>query len=281
VRVVEIRLLEGPNVYRDDPTVKVEVAVGRRRSWYGKREPGRHALVRLGAPVPARDRPDEIALLVAWCRRLRVEAGEGVGGVAVHRSSDPGHWVVAFPWTGAERSRVVAEAAVELTAREVSAGRRATLTGAQARLLERARARIAGAGSSPASWIRDADRRVPIVSISGTNGKSTVTTLVAELAAAGGRRTLAGGNLGEPALDLLEQPRPELYVLELSSFQLETTHTLHTVTSTVLNLTPDHMDRYASMEEYGAAKARIFDGCDVAVINAPASSRPRRTRVTM
>jgi UDP-N-acetylmuramoylalanine--D-glutamate ligase len=108
----------------------------------------------------------------------------------------------------------------------------------------------------------------PVAAITGTNGKSTVTTLVAELAAAGGRRTLAGGNLGEPALDLLEQPRPDLYVLELSSFQLETTHSLRTVTSTVLNLTADHMDRYASMEEYGAAKARIFDGCDVAVINA-------------
>jgi UDP-N-acetylmuramoylalanine--D-glutamate ligase len=112
------------------------------------------------------------------------------------------------------------------------------------------------------------EAEAPVAAITGTNGKSTVTTLVAELAAAGGRRTLAGGNLGEPALDLLEQPRPDLYVLELSSFQLETTHSLRTVTSTVLNLTADHMDRYASMEEYGAAKARIFDGCDVAVINA-------------
>jgi UDP-N-acetylmuramoylalanine--D-glutamate ligase len=61
---------------------------------------------------------------------------------------------------------------------------------------------------------------------------------------------------------------PELYVLELSSFQLETTHTLQTATSTVLNLTPDHMDRYATLDDYAAAKARIFDGCDVAVINA-------------
>jgi UDP-N-acetylmuramoylalanine--D-glutamate ligase len=108
----------------------------------------------------------------------------------------------------------------------------------------------------------------PVAAVTGTNGKSTVTTLVAELATAGGRRALAGGNLGEPALDLLAQPVPELYVLELSSFQLETTHSLRTVTSTVLNVTPDHMDRYASLEAYAAAKARIFDGCDVAVINA-------------
>jgi len=112
------------------------------------------------------------------------------------------------------------------------------------------------------------EARAPVAAVTGTNGKSTVTTLVAELASAGGRRAVAGGNLGEPALDLLERPTPDLYVLELSSFQLETTHSLHTVTATVLNVTPDHMDRYASLEAYGAAKARIFDGCDVAVINA-------------
>ncbi len=108
----------------------------------------------------------------------------------------------------------------------------------------------------------------PVAAVTGTNGKSTVTTLVAELAAAGGCSALAGGNLGEPALDLLQQPTPGLYVLELSSFQLETTHSLRTATATVLNVTPDHMDRYSSLEDYAAAKARIFDGCDVAVINA-------------
>ncbi len=112
------------------------------------------------------------------------------------------------------------------------------------------------------------DAQAPVAAITGTNGKSTVTTLVAELAQACGRRVLAGGNLGEPALDLLQRAQPDLYVLELSSFQLETTHSLHTATATVLNVTPDHMDRYASLEEYAAAKARIFDGCDVAVVNA-------------
>ncbi len=66
----------------------------------------------------------------------------------------------------------------------------------------------------------------PVIGITGTNGKSTVTTLVARMAAAAGRRVLAGGNLGEPALDLLAQPVPDLYVLELSSFQLETTSSL-------------------------------------------------------
>ena len=112
------------------------------------------------------------------------------------------------------------------------------------------------------------EARAPVAAVTGTNGKSTVTTLVATLANAGGRTALAGGNLGQPALDLLERPVPQLYVLELSSFQLETTHSLRTVTSTVLNVAADHMDRYTDLAEYAAAKARIFDGCEVAVVNA-------------
>jgi UDP-N-acetylmuramoylalanine--D-glutamate ligase len=112
------------------------------------------------------------------------------------------------------------------------------------------------------------EARAPVAAITGTNGKSTVTALLAELGSAAGRPAVAGGNLGEPALDLLERPVPELYVLELSSYQLETTYTLHTVVATVLNVTPDHLDRYRTMEEYAAAKARIFERCDVAVVNA-------------
>ena len=108
----------------------------------------------------------------------------------------------------------------------------------------------------------------PVAAITGTNGKSTVTALLAEVANAAGRATVAGGNLGEPALDLLEHPVPQLYALELSSFQLETTHTLATATATVLNVTPDHLDRYDSIEDYAATKARIFDGCETAVVNA-------------
>ena len=112
VRLVEIRLLEGPNVYRLAPVVKVEVGIGRRRTWYGQREPGRHAVVRLGATVPRKDWPGQVGRLVDWVRRLRVDGGEGRGGVVVHRSSDPGHWIVTFPWTGAERAHSIAEAAV-------------------------------------------------------------------------------------------------------------------------------------------------------------------------
>lgn len=111
------------------------------------------------------------------------------------------------------------------------------------------------------------EARAPIAAVTGTNGKSTVTTLVAALANAAGRSALAGGNLGEPALDLLSRPTPALYVLELSSFQLETTTSLHAAAATVLNVTPDHMDRYDTVADYAAAKARILNGCGTAVIN--------------
>jgi len=112
------------------------------------------------------------------------------------------------------------------------------------------------------------EAQAPVAAITGTNGKSTVTALLAEVANAAQCRAIAGANLGEPALDLLEQAVPELYVLELSSFQLETTYSLETATATVLNVTPDHMDRYDSLAAYAAAKARVFDGCEVAVVNA-------------
>ncbi len=105
------------------------------------------------------------------------------------------------------------------------------------------------------------------VAITGTNGKSTVTSLLGHMAATAGVNVRVGGNLGEPALDLLAGEPADLYVLELSSFQLETTRSLQLEAATVLNLTPDHMDRYADLAEYGAAKARIFDQCPVAVVN--------------
>ncbi len=188
MRLIEIRLLEGPNVYRLEPVVKIEVAIGRRRTWYGQRSPGRHALVHLGADVPAREWPLPIEELVGWLRRLRVDHGEGRGGVVVHRSSDPGHWIVTYGWTGAERARTIAEAALALTERDVSSVRRTRLTGSQERLLARWTARIADARATPPAWVRDADRRIPIVSITGTNGKSTVTRLLTHILKVAGRR---------------------------------------------------------------------------------------------
>lgn len=109
--------------------------------------------------------------------------------------------------------------------------------------------------------------RAPVIGVTGTNGKSTVTTLLAQMARCDGRRVLAGGNLGEPALDLLELPAPDLYVLELSSFQLETTSSLQLLGGVVLNVTSDHMDRYATLQDYAAAKSRIFSHACAAVLN--------------
>ena len=109
--------------------------------------------------------------------------------------------------------------------------------------------------------------RADVVGITGTNGKSTVTTLVGRMAQRAGRRTRVGGNLGEPALELLD-PAAELYVLELSSYQLDTTSSLQLRAATVLNVTPDHLDRYGSLERYAESKARIFLHCTTAVLNA-------------
>jgi cyanophycin synthetase len=187
VRLVETRLLEGPNVYRLEPVVKLEFAVGKRRTFYGQRDPGRHALVHLGADVPARDWPDGVAAVAAWIRRLRAEHGEGRRGLAVHRSSDPGHWIVTFPWLGAERALTLAEAALALATRNVSPSETVRLTGAQERLLDRWNARLAESRATPPTWIRDTDRTIPIVSISGTNGKSTVTRLITHILLRGGR----------------------------------------------------------------------------------------------
>jgi UDP-N-acetylmuramoylalanine--D-glutamate ligase len=116
--------------------------------------------------------------------------------------------------------------------------------------------------------------KAPIVAISGSNAKSTVTTLVGEMAAAAGKRVAVGGNLGTPALDLLSDD-VELYVMELSSFQLETTHDLGAEVATVLNVSEDHMDRYSGLPAYHLAKHRIFRGAKQVVVNRQdALSRP-------
>ncbi|MBL8251129.1 MAG: UDP-N-acetylmuramoyl-L-alanine--D-glutamate ligase [Candidatus Competibacter sp.] len=117
--------------------------------------------------------------------------------------------------------------------------------------------------------------RTPVAAITGSNGKSTVTTLLGEMAQRAGFRAAVGGNLGTPALELwlAEQDRPAVeplaaYVLELSSFQLETTCSLNAKVATVLNISPDHMDRYATLDHYIAAKRRIFRGDGTMVLNA-------------
>ena len=112
------------------------------------------------------------------------------------------------------------------------------------------------------------EAQAPIVAITGSNGKSTVTTLVGEMAKAAGWAVGVGGNIGLPALTLLQHPA-QLYVLELSSFQLETTHSLKAAAATILNVTEDHMDRYPlGLQQYRAAKLRIYENAAVCVVNA-------------
>ena len=123
----------------------------------------------------------------------------------------------------------------------------------------------------------------PVAAITGTNGKSTVTTLLGRMAARAGLLVRVGGNLGEPALDLLaaaeRSVRPtDLYVLELSSFQLDTTESLDLKAAAVLNVTADHLDRYASVEDYALSKARVFARCDTAVVNLDDALVARMTR---
>ena len=108
--------------------------------------------------------------------------------------------------------------------------------------------------------------KAPIIAITGSNAKSTVTTLVGEMAAVAGRNVAVGGNLGTPALDLLADD-VELYVIELSSFQLETTELLNAEVATCLNVSEDHMDRYADLPAYHLAKHRVFRGARQVVVN--------------
>jgi len=111
-----------------------------------------------------------------------------------------------------------------------------------------------------------------IVAITGSNGKTTTTSLIGEVLSAGGFRTIVGGNIGTPAISLVDQATEESYiVLEVSSFQLETIHTFRPRIAVVLNVTPDHLDRHRTFEAYVNAKARIFENQqaeDFAVLNA-------------
>ncbi|WP_428772941.1 UDP-N-acetylmuramoyl-L-alanine--D-glutamate ligase [Vibrio sp.] len=106
----------------------------------------------------------------------------------------------------------------------------------------------------------------PVIAITGSNGKSTVTDWTGVVARGCGLNAAVGGNIGVPALDLLTMPA-DLYILELSSFQLETTTSLQPVAAAFLNLSEDHMDRYQGMDDYRAAKLRIFDHAAACIVN--------------
>jgi UDP-N-acetylmuramoylalanine--D-glutamate ligase len=124
-----------------------------------------------------------------------------------------------------------------------------------------------------------------VIAITGANGKTTVTTLVGEICKAAGLRTIVAGNIGLPVLDTLSMETPDVYVLELSSFQLETTSNLFVDAATMLNLTEDHMDRYPTIQEYAIAKARIFYNATLQVLNRDDAwsmlmARPKLAQVT-
>ena len=108
----------------------------------------------------------------------------------------------------------------------------------------------------------------PVLAVTGSNGKSTATTLTTKLVEAAGATVRAGGNLGPPALDLLEDAAPDAYVLEISSFQMETTESLRPAAAAVLNLSADHLDRHGDIEHYGGLKAKLLSAADYAVYNA-------------
>jgi UDP-N-acetylmuramoylalanine--D-glutamate ligase len=108
--------------------------------------------------------------------------------------------------------------------------------------------------------------QAPVIAITGSNGKSTVTQLVGEILRGAGVSAAVGGNIGIPVLELLDR-QADVYVLELSSFQLETTWSLDAAIATVLNVAADHMDRYPGIAQYAAAKARIFNGHGVMLLN--------------
>ena len=110
------------------------------------------------------------------------------------------------------------------------------------------------------------EAKAPIIAITGSNGKSTVTTLTTEMAKQAGVKVGMGGNIGVPALSLFKGDY-ELYVLELSSFQLETTYSLKAKAATILNISEDHMDRYESIEDYRQAKLKIYHNAENVIVN--------------
>ena len=261
VRLIEIRLLDGPNLYRLEPAVKLEVAIGRRRSWYGRREPERHALVRLGAAVPRRLQPARVAALADWVRRLRREHPDGAtGGVQVHRSSDPGHWIVVWPWALGDRAEAIAEASLALAEREAPPSPAARLTPRQDRVLSRLSSRLVAAEGAGPAWIRDADRRLPVVSITGTNGKTTTTRLIAHILREAGRRvgattsdgivvgstTIESGDWTGPAGALAILGRDDLDVAVLETARggmlLRGMGYESNEASVITNVSSDHMD---------------------------------------
>jgi cyanophycin synthetase len=296
VRLVEIRLLDGPNLYRLEPAVKVEVAVGRRRTWYGQRTPGAHARVDLTARVRPSEAPTPVATIAAWVGRLH--RLRGIRLVAtIHRTSEPGHWIVAFPWHEEGRARATAEAAYALTesghdpVTTRPATRRTVGRPGRSRTLARALRQIAEGDTRPPSWIRDADRRMPAISISGTNGKTTTTRMIAHILRAAGHRVGAttsdgvyvdealveAGDLTGPygARTVLTRDDVDIAVLETArgGIMLRGVGYESNEAAVLTNVSSDHMDLQGihTLPELAQVKsviARITKPDGVVVLNA-------------
>ncbi len=229
MRLVEIRVLDGPNIYLLEPAIRIEVVVGRRRTWYGSRMPGAYDLIRLGANVRPSDAPSSVVALANAVRRLHRAALDRHVPVTIHRTSEPGHWVVAYPWQARDQAETIARAALRI----------ADANGSTERLFARAVERVRDAGGPAPEWLTDAvltklrnrdGKRVPMISISGTNGKSTTTRMVSHIARLSGQHvgttttdgvyvdevlTEAGDFTGpQGARAVLSQPGVDLAVLE-------------------------------------------------------------------
>jgi cyanophycin synthetase len=296
VRLIEIRLLDGPNVYRLEPTVKLEVALGRRRTWYGQRTPDAHQRVDLTRHVRASDAPRAIALAAAWVSRLHRLRGERVG-VTIHRTSEPGHWIVAFPWHEDGRARVIAESAFGLTEAGLDprtarpATRRTIGRPGRSRTLARALRAIDAAGADAPTWIRDAERRMPVISISGTNGKTTTTRMIAHILRQAGHHVgaatsdgvsvdetmLEAGDLTGPygARSILTRDDVDVAVLETArgGLMLRGLAYESNEAAVLTNVSSDHMDLQGihTLPELAQVKsviARVTKPDGVVVLNA-------------
>jgi len=275
VRLVEIRLFEGPNVRRLEPAAALEVAVGAETAWHGDRDAAEGVATGLWADVPPAERPAAVAGLAGWCGRLRVETGQGPAAeVRVHRGGDHGHWVVTFPWHGAERARTLAEEAWRLAGEE---GLEPGGVGSAHPDVAAAAWRIAGATAQGPSMVADADRRLPLVSISGTNGKTTVTRMIAHVLATAGRRIgsttsdgiAVGGRLVEPgdwtgpggAAAILSRGDLDVAVLETArgGILLRGVGYQSNDASVLTNVSADHLDLQGihTLAELAAVKATI------------------------
>ena len=292
MRLIEVRLLEGPNLYRLEPVVKLEVAIGRRRTWYGTRDPAPYSIIRLGVPVATADQPTRVVTVAEWVRRLRREHPDGAtGSLTVHRSSDPGHWIVAWPWRRSDRADAIANAAFGLAERDVAPEASAAHGGGHRRLLARVADRIAGATGASPNWIRDADRTLPAISISGTNGKTTTTRLISHILRGAGRRvgattsdgivvgtqTIEPGDWTGPggAQTILRRDDIDIAVLETArgGILLRGMGYESNDASVITNISSDHMDLQGihtlpEVAEVKAVVARITKPDGWVVLNA-------------